>query len=145
MGSSLPNFLICTYSLYGCELSHILLSSFCELRGKAPFHLAPNSNNPRGWLIQLGTHVPYIVSHSFEPVNRTGGMSYCIWPDLGHPVATWLVTVIDSSIRIKIRVDKWMREKEFSNGRKGVTGRQKQWLSTRFFWVLVEPGHPFVN
>lgn len=57
--------------------------------------------------------------------------SYCVWPDLDHPVATWLVRWLTaSSIRISIRVGEWMRKEQFSKGRKVVRGRQKQQLST---------------
>lgn len=72
----------------------------------------------------------HIVSRSFEPMNKARGMSYSIWPDLDSLVATWLDTLIDSSIRIKIKVGKWMEE-QFSKGRKVVMDRQKQQLPTK--------------
>lgn len=104
-------------------------SSSCVLRGKAPSHLALNSNDPRGWLIWLGTHAHPIVSHSFEPMTGARGMSCGVCPDLDYPVATWLHALIDSSTRTKIRVGKWMGEEQFPKGRKVVTGKQKRQLS----------------
>lgn len=98
---------------------------------QAPSHLAPNSNNPRECLIRLGTHAHHIVSHSFEPMNGAGGMSYYIWPDEDHLVATWLDIVIVSSIRLRIKVGKWMGEEQFCKGREAVMDRQKQQLSTK--------------